>query len=92
MPYVFSIDYNGVFDKETLTRIVKAGHSRIPVYDGDKSNIIGVILIKSLILVNPDENMAIKDVRINRLPKIPHNNALFDILQQFKKGNCKFIF
>jgi CBS domain containing-hemolysin-like protein len=29
------------------------GHSRVPLYDGDESNIVGYMLAKSLIVLNP---------------------------------------
>jgi metal transporter CNNM len=33
-------------DRTLLTRIVESGHSRIPVYEGQRENIIGILLSK----------------------------------------------
>lgn len=46
MEYVFSIGKDSKLDRPLVTRIVRAGHSRIPVHDGTKERIIGVMLVK----------------------------------------------
>mgnify|MGYP001060208995 FL=1 len=40
--------------------MVQVGHSRFPVYKGDHSNVLGMLLVKRTILVNPDERVAIR--------------------------------
>jgi metal transporter CNNM len=87
MKYVFSIDYNVKLDRSTLSQIVKAGHSRIPVYKGEKHEIIGIILVKSLILLDPDDATPAKDIRILPLPKVDINTSLFAIMDRFQEGN-----
>lgn len=57
---VFQLPITSKLDYETLGRVLKAGHSRIPVYEevaiGDKikKRIIGVLLTKQLILLDPE--------------------------------------
>lgn len=57
---VFQLPITSKLDYETLGRVLKAGHSRIPVYEeitmGDKikKKIIGVLLTKQLILLDPE--------------------------------------
>lgn len=34
---------------DTMNRILEKGHSRVPIYKGDKSRIVGVLLVKNLI-------------------------------------------
>lgn len=57
---VFQLPITSKLDYETLGRVLKAGHSRIPVYEevavGDKikKRIVGVLLTKQLILLDPE--------------------------------------
>ncbi len=37
-----------------MATMIAAGHSRIPVFHGDKHNIRGVLLVKHLIVVAPE--------------------------------------
>ena len=32
-------------------QIIATGHSRIPVYEGEKANIVGALLVKKLVLI-----------------------------------------
>ena len=34
----------------------------MPVYEGDKGNIIGLLFVKSLIMIDPDDATPIKDI------------------------------
>jgi len=38
-----------------LREIYSKGHSRIPVYEKSKNNIVGVLMARDLILINPDK-------------------------------------
>ncbi|CCD14178.1 unnamed protein product, partial [Trypanosoma congolense IL3000] len=42
-------------NEETIQLICERGHSRIPVYQGSKNNIIGALFTKDLLMVNPEE-------------------------------------
>lgn len=60
MNQVFQLPLSAKLDYETLGAVLKAGHSRIPVYEeigeGEnmKKKITGVLLTKQLILVDPE--------------------------------------
>ncbi|KAK8498926.1 hypothetical protein V6N12_044656 [Hibiscus sabdariffa] len=45
----FSLDVNSKLDWESIGKILARGHSRIPVYAGNPKNIIGLLLVKSLL-------------------------------------------
>lgn len=34
-----------VFFREVMKKLVARGHSRVPIYDGDKRNLVGVLLV-----------------------------------------------
>lgn len=43
---VFMLDYEAVLDFETVSEIMKSGYSRIPVYEGNRQNIVTMLYIK----------------------------------------------
>ena len=42
---------------ETVSEIREQGYSRIPVYDGDRNNILHILFAKDLMFIDPDDNM-----------------------------------
>ncbi|KAJ7526535.1 hypothetical protein O6H91_16G010800 [Diphasiastrum complanatum] len=83
----FSLDVNAKLNWETLGKILARGHSRIPVYSGNPRNIIGLLLVKSLLTVLPEEETPVSAVSIRRMPRVPANMPLYDILNEFQKGS-----
>jgi len=67
-------------------RIVEAGHTRVPVYEGDLDNIIGILYAKDLLRYVGDS--APVDLRkILRKPFfVPETKALDDLLREFRAG------
>lgn len=61
---VFMLDIDAKLDRSTMIEILKHGHSRVPLYDTTKDNIVCLLLVKQLIMVNPDEE---EPIQIRRL-------------------------
>ena len=53
---VYMLDVHTVIDREILKEIYTKGYSRIPVYDRDRQNVVGIMMAKDLILFNPDRD------------------------------------
>ena len=53
---VFMLELGTVINRQTLGEIYKKGYSRIPVFQGERSNIVGILMAKDLILLNPDRD------------------------------------
>ena len=51
-----------------LRRTLRAGFTRIPVYEDSRDNIVGILYAKDLILVDPDDGVEINAVLSFRLP------------------------
>ncbi|GAA5913632.1 uncharacterized protein JCM6883_004029 [Sporobolomyces salmoneus] len=93
---LFSLPITAKLDFETLGKILEAGHSRIPVYDeipvessGEKKTrrkIIGVLLTKQLILLDPEDATPLRDIPISPLPLVADDLALLQILNTFQEG------
>ncbi|CAL5367374.1 unnamed protein product [Camellia sinensis] len=84
---IFSLDLNSKLDEDTVSLIMSKGHSRIPVYSGSPSNIIGLILVKNLIKCRAEDEKPISILTIRRIPRVGDSLPLYDILNQFQKGH-----
>ncbi|XAR57186.1 hypothetical protein NMG60_11025239 [Bertholletia excelsa] len=83
----FSLDVNSKLDWEAMGKILARGHSRVPVYSGNPKNIIGLLLVKSLLTVRPETETPVSAVSIRRIPRVPSDMPLYDILNEFQKGS-----
>ncbi|KAL2535623.1 protein of unknown function-containing protein [Forsythia ovata] len=83
----FSLDVNSKLDWEAIGKILARGHSRIPVYAGNPKNIIGLLLVKSLLTVRAETETPVSAVSIRKIPRVPANMPLYDILNEFQKGS-----
>ncbi|XP_061370114.1 DUF21 domain-containing protein At2g14520-like [Gastrolobium bilobum] len=83
----FSIDINSKLDRDLMNLILEKGHSRVPVYYEQPTNIIGLILVKNLLTVDPEDEAPVKSVTIRRIPRVPETMPLYDILNEFQKGH-----
>ncbi|KAI5559684.1 hypothetical protein BDE02_17G129400 [Populus trichocarpa] len=83
----FSLDINCKLDEKTMGLIIRKGHSRVPIYTGNPTNIIGLILVKNLIRCRPEDETPIRDLTIRRIPRVPDLLPLYDIMNQFQKGH-----
>lgn len=84
---VYMLDINRKLDKVTMKEISEKGHSRVPVYDGDRENIAGLLFVKSLIMVDPDDDTPIGNVYkkksfLTAATTVP----LFDLMDRFQTG------
>ncbi|CAL5395554.1 unnamed protein product [Camellia sinensis] len=83
----FSLDVNSKLDWEAMGKVLARGHSRVPVYSGNPKNIIGLLLVKSLLTVRPETETPVSAVSIRRIPRVPADMPLYDILNEFQKGS-----
>lgn len=83
----FAIDINAKLDRNLMNLVLEKGHSRVPVYYEEPTNIIGLILVKNLLTVHPDDAVPVKSVTIRRIPRVPETMPLYDILNEFQKGH-----
>lgn len=70
---------------DTLKSLLKENpHSKIPVYEGDKDNIIGYIHIKDLLPVLKGlSNQTLKDL-LRECPFVPETKAIYEMLKEFQ--------
>ncbi|KAL8232840.1 hypothetical protein R6Q57_002618 [Mikania cordata] len=82
----FSLDVNSKLNWEAFGKILAKGHSRVPVYSGNPKNVIGLLLVKGLLTVRAETETPVSDVSIRKIPRVPANMPLYDILNEFQKG------
>ena len=84
------LDINTELSHKTLRDIYSQGFSRIPVYDKSKDNIVGVLMTRDLILINPDKALItlkqLSSVVIRDVVAIDANDKLEPLMGFFKRG------
>ncbi|KAI8803827.1 hypothetical protein BJ742DRAFT_827581 [Cladochytrium replicatum] len=83
---VFMLNLDTRLDHKTMQTLIHAGHSRVPICDKEQKNIIGVVLVKQLVIYDPDDAVPVRDLKIRRLPRVLANTPLFDMLHVFEQG------
>lgn len=77
---VFMLPADARLNRSTMKSILASGHSRIPVYaGGDRSNIIGLILVKELLQYKTHQEVPVSDVRMRSLPRCGYGLAAYCI-------------
>ena len=65
--------------------ILTAGHSNIPVYLQDHSTtFVGVLAVKSLVALNPQDKVTVGQLSLGRLPVIPPDASCHKIFNVFR--------
>jgi CBS domain containing-hemolysin-like protein len=83
---VFMLDYNSVLNEDTMAKILAVGYSRIPVFEGHPGNIKGLILVKRLISIDPEENRLLKNISLREPLFVHPEMSLTDLLNLFQRG------
>ena len=85
----YLLNASDLLDFRKITEIFKSGYSRIPVYEKDKHDIIGILLVKDLIFVDPDDNTIVRNfIQIfgRNFHLLWPDDKLGDVLRLFKTG------
>eukprot|EP01119_Soliformovum_irregulare_P021821 TRINITY_DN733_c1_g1_i4.p1 TRINITY_DN733_c1_g1~~TRINITY_DN733_c1_g1_i4.p1 ORF type:complete len:343 (+),score=142.39 TRINITY_DN733_c1_g1_i4:822-1850(+) len=86
---VFMLEVEEKLDTKEINLILENGYSRIPVYETNKTNIIGLLLLRDLILLNPEEGITIRSVMKlyqRNLLRVFDDTPLNEVLTGFKTG------
>ncbi|KAI0230318.1 hypothetical protein L0F63_001313 [Massospora cicadina] len=84
--FVFMLDISANLDWVTMRDIQRAGHSRIPVFQGTRDNVVGLILTKSLLLLNPNLPTPVSKVKMYPIPRVKAETSLVNLLNIFQVG------
>jgi len=78
------ININAPFD-ELLHVVIDTAHSRFPVYDGERENIIGILMAKDLLKLQRAPELNIRAL-LRPAVFVPESKGLNDLLREFR-GN-----
>jgi len=84
---VYMISVSERLSYKLIYEIFKSGYSRIPVYDKDRHDIVGLILAKDLIFVDPEDETPVKNFMdlFGRKPAVVwYDNKLGETLAMFR--------
>ena len=70
---------------DILATVIETAHSRVPVYEGDRENIIGILLAKDLLKLQRAPALNIRAL-LRPASFIPEGKGLNDLLREFR-GN-----
>jgi magnesium and cobalt transporter len=69
--------------EESLHHVIDTGHSRFPVFEGERDNLVGILLAKDLLKLQRAPSLNIRTLL--RPPVfIPESKALNDLLREFR--------
>ncbi|KPU75330.1 uncharacterized protein Dana_GF26871, isoform A [Drosophila ananassae] len=90
----FMLSLDAILDFETVSDIMNSGYSRIPVFDGDRKNIVTLLYIKDLAFVDTDDNTPLKtlcEFYQNPVHFVFEDYTLDIMFNQFKEGTIGHI-
>ena len=83
-PRMDLINIDSPYD-EILRVVISTAHSRFPVYEGDRENIIGILLAKDLLKLQRSPSLNIRAL-LRPAAFVPESKGLNDLLREFR-GN-----
>ncbi|XP_071986881.1 metal transporter CNNM2 isoform X2 [Engystomops pustulosus] len=85
----FMMAGDAILDFNTMSEIMESGYTRIPVFEGERSNIVDLLFVKDLAFVDPDDSTPLKTITkfYNHPLHFVFNDTKLDaMLEEFKKG------
>lgn len=68
---------------ETLHQVIATGHSRFPVYEGGRDNIVGILLAKDLLKLQRSPALNLRTL-LRSTVFVPESKGLNDLLREFR--------
>jgi metal transporter CNNM len=88
---VYMLNINTQLNHRVLREIYSKGFSRIPVYEKSRDNIVGILMVRDLILINPDKALItlkqLSSIIIRDVIAVEETDKLEPLLGYFKKGH-----
>jgi magnesium and cobalt transporter len=81
-PRMYLIDIDAPLDT-LLDLVIQTGHSRFPVYQGERENIIGTLMAKDLLKLQRAPGLSVRAL-LRPAVFVPESKALDDLLREFR--------
>jgi CBS domain containing-hemolysin-like protein len=80
---IFAIDINN-FNNDTIEQITKQSYSRIPCYDENLDNILGVVSLKDILIADrKNKHFSIRDI-VRDMHVVPETKSINSLLSEFQ--------
>ncbi|WIA23214.1 hypothetical protein OEZ86_010102 [Tetradesmus obliquus] len=80
------------YDAALLAQVLDSGHSRLPVFTGgDRRSIVGLVLVKDLLRHAPDGSVALGQLQMRPLPRVPADTPMYDMFKLFQTGRSHMV-
>ncbi len=92
---VFMLEKNAKLDFETIAKIAQEGFSRIPIYEGNRENVVGLLHVKDFTLLDPDDNMPVKallEFYNHKVCFCEADKPIDEMFEEFRKGETHLAF
>lgn len=83
-PKMDVLDINAPYD-ELLVQVIRDAHSRFPVYEGDRGNIIGILMAKDLLKLQRSPTLHVRAL-LRPASFVPETKGLYDLLREFRSN------
>ena len=83
-PRIDLLDIDAPYD-ELLRVVIATGHSRFPVYEGQRDNVIGILLAKDLLKLQRSPDLHLRTL-LRPAVFVPESKALNDLLRDFRSN------
>jgi magnesium and cobalt transporter len=83
---VFALDIHTPHE-EIRDKVASAGHSRFPVFDGSIDRVVGMLYVKDLLKIPPEETVRLdRGWLLREAYFVPEGKKLDDLLREFQRG------
>ena len=83
-PRMDVLDINADYD-ELLAQVIRHAHSRFPVFEGERENIIGILLSKDLLKLQRSPSLSLRAL-LRPASFVPETKYLYDLLREFRSN------
>ena len=87
---VFMLPESTTLSFKVVREIFEQGFSRVPVFRGERQHIVGLLFVKDLIFVDPEDETplaSLLSIFSRGLQVVDETNTLDDVLRIFKRGH-----
>lgn len=90
MSKIYMLDINTKLTEDKIHEIYLQGFSRVPIFDGKRDNIVGILLVRDLLVINSTSQVVILrhlgSLIIRDIIAVDVDTKLEPILKEFKRG------
>ena len=91
---VFKLDYKYKINKANIDKLIESGYSRIPIYEDDSNNLVGILRVKDLIGKDLLRTCLLNelDIKLSEPIHITEDSLFLDLFEKFKSGKSHMAF